>query len=49
MNNPEIWTAAEKLVSPQPVQREEGLDYLVEAGVFCESPLGVFFAGNEDH
>ena len=37
-----LWRAAEKLVSPQPVLRDEGLDYLFNEGVFSNSPLAAF-------
>lgn len=37
--NKEIWLAAEKLVSPQAVEREEALDFLVDKGVPAKSPL----------
>ncbi len=37
--NKEIWLAAERLVSPRAVEREEALDYLVEQGAPAKSPL----------
>ncbi len=37
--NKEIWLAAERLVSPRAVEREEALDYLVEQGALAKSPL----------
>ena len=37
--NKEVWLAAEKLVSPRAVEREEALDFLVEKGVPAKSPL----------
>jgi len=37
--NKEIWLAAERLVSPRAVEREEALDYLVELGAPAKSPL----------
>jgi len=42
IKNLEIWIAAEKLISLQPGQREEGLDYLFAENVFCESPLAAY-------
>lgn len=38
----EVWQAAEKLVSPRPVDREEALDTLVEKGAPRNSPLVVY-------
>ena len=35
----EVWLAAERLVSPRVIEREEALDYLVEQGSFAKSPL----------
>ena len=35
----EVWLAAERLVSPRAVEREEALDFLVEQGVLAKSPL----------
>ena len=37
--NKEIWLAAERLVSPRAVEREEALDYLVGQGAPAKSPL----------
>ena len=37
--NKEVWLAAEKLVSPRAVEREEALDFLVEKGSPGNSPL----------
>jgi hypothetical protein len=35
----EVWLAAERLVSPRAVEREEALDYLIEQGALSKSPL----------
>jgi len=37
--NKEVWLAAERLVSPLAVEREEALDYLIEHGAPAKSPL----------
>ena len=38
----EVWDAAEKLVSANPIDRDQALDYLKDSGIFGSSPLAAY-------
>ncbi len=45
MSSEEIWQAAEKLTSPEPVQREQGLEFFHESEFLKQTPLLAYLVG----